>query len=66
MFIEDVSGALSGVEGPFDIFGTFHVIIYFRGEQAFLIKEGTVFVQNIMKLRRKTHCFPLINLEIFG
>lgn len=67
MFIDELRGSLSGEEGTFGIFGTFHVIKYFRNAKAFLTAEGIVLIQAYTDVEKKNkYCFTPLDPNWFG
>ncbi|KAA6380072.1 MAG: hypothetical protein EZS28_024400 [Streblomastix strix] len=66
-FIDELCGDHSGVVGLFRIFGTFHVIQYFRHTKAFLRAEQIVLTQVYIEIDTKYKwSFTSFNRKIFG
>ncbi|KAA6397939.1 MAG: hypothetical protein EZS28_006535 [Streblomastix strix] len=65
--IDKLHVELSGVVGPLRIFGTFHVIKYFRNTKAFLKAEEIVLTHAYTEIDiRYKWSFSPFNLKIFG
>ncbi|KAA6360844.1 MAG: hypothetical protein EZS28_043630, partial [Streblomastix strix] len=67
MFLDELRGSLSGAQGTFGIFGTFHVVKYFRRAKAFLTADGIVLAQADTELEKgyRRHFTP-IDPKFFG
>ncbi|KAA6371740.1 MAG: hypothetical protein EZS28_032734, partial [Streblomastix strix] len=66
-FIDGLRGELSDAEGQFGIFGTFHVVKYFRRAKAFLTADGIVITQSYTEVEKKyKYSFTPIDPKFFG
>ncbi|KAA6385019.1 MAG: hypothetical protein EZS28_019456 [Streblomastix strix] len=67
LFIDELRGDLSGAEGTFGLFGTYHVVKYFRRSKAFLTADGIVLIQTYTEVEKKyKYCFTPIHPNWFG
>ncbi|KAA6392825.1 MAG: hypothetical protein EZS28_011653 [Streblomastix strix] len=66
-FLDELRGELSGTEGPFGIFGTFHAIKYYANAKAFLTADGIVLAQAYTEVEAKyKYSFTPIDPKFFG
>ncbi|KAA6403767.1 MAG: hypothetical protein EZS28_000705 [Streblomastix strix] len=66
-FLDELRGSLSGAEGQFGIFGTFHVVKYFRRAKAFLTTQGIVLAQAYTEAEKKyRYSFTPIDPKFFS
>ncbi|KAA6369179.1 MAG: hypothetical protein EZS28_035293 [Streblomastix strix] len=66
-FIDGLRGELSEVEGQFGIFGTFHVVKYYKNAKAFLTADGIVLAQAYIEVETKyKYSFTPIDPKFFG
>ncbi|KAA6374747.1 MAG: hypothetical protein EZS28_029726 [Streblomastix strix] len=67
IYIDGLRVELSGTEGQFGIFGTYHVVKYFRRAKAFLTAEGIVLIQAYTEVEKKyKYSFTPIYPKFFG
>ncbi|KAA6396268.1 MAG: hypothetical protein EZS28_008204 [Streblomastix strix] len=67
VFLDELRGGLSGAEGTFGIFGTYHVVKYFRRAKAFLTADGIVLAQAYTEVEKKyKYSFTPIDPKWFG
>ncbi|KAA6402948.1 MAG: hypothetical protein EZS28_001527 [Streblomastix strix] len=66
-FIDKLRGGLPGADGTFGIFGSFHVVKYFRDAKAFVTADGIVIVQAYVEVEKKyRYCYTPIDPKFFG
>ncbi|KAA6345078.1 MAG: hypothetical protein EZS28_052191, partial [Streblomastix strix] len=66
-FLDELRGSLSGAEGAFGIFETFHVVKYYKNAKAFVTAEGIVLTQAYVEIEKKgEHYYIPIDLKFFG
>ncbi|KAA6400201.1 MAG: hypothetical protein EZS28_004270 [Streblomastix strix] len=66
-FLDELRGGLSGAEGAFGVFETFHVVKYYKNAKAFVTAEGIVLTQTYVEIEKKyKYSFTPIDPKFFG
>ncbi|KAA6379120.1 MAG: hypothetical protein EZS28_025353 [Streblomastix strix] len=63
VFLDELRGALSGAEGTFGIFGSFHIVKNCRDAKAFLTNEGIVLACAVLNLMYQSSSFQITRFD---